>query len=494
MNQVLPVVLCGGSGTRLWPLSRSTFPKQFLVLSGDDSQKSLFQQAIERIHSIANEEITLGSTVIVTNEEHRFLALDQLRELKNELKNIESTLLLEPSGRNTAPAITLAALYAQEYAPDENSDPILAVIPADQTIKNSAAFTKALRQAVGIAKDGAIAILGITPSAPETGYGYIKTMGAEAHGEFTVERFIEKPDTPTAKKYLEEDGYFWNGGMFVLKASVWLASLKEFRPDILAATDKAWQAKSRDASDDAIFLRPGKELFNAIPSESIDYAVIEKCPGSKFPVKMVELNAGWSDLGSWDAVWQEGKQDQDGNVTSGDTLLTNSKNSLVHTSSRLVSTAGVDNLIIVETADAVLVANRANSQDVKNIVAELLAQKREEIILHRKVPRPWGYYDSIDEGEHFKVKRIQVRPGASLSLQMHHHRAEHWIVVKGTAEITKGDQVMLLTENQSTFIPQGQTHRLKNPGNTTLEIIEVQSGSYLGEDDIVRFEDTYGRN
>ena len=284
MNQVLPVVLCGGSGTRLWPLSRSSFPKQFLVLSGDGSQKSLFQQAIERIHSIANEEITLGSTVIVTNEEHRFLALDQLRELKKELKNIEATLLLEPSGRNTAPAITMAALYAQEHAPGGNSDPILAVIPADQTIKNSAAFTKALRQAVGIAKDGAIAILGITPSAPETGYGYIKTTGAEAHGEFTVERFIEKPDAPTAKKYLEEDGYFWNGGMFVLKASVWLASLKEFRPDILAATHKAWQAKSLDAADDAVFLRPGKELFNAIPSESIDYAVIEKCPGSKFPV------------------------------------------------------------------------------------------------------------------------------------------------------------------------------------------------------------------
>ena len=273
-----------------------------------------------------------------------------------------------------------------------------------------------------------------------------------------------------------------------------MASLKEFRPDILAATHKAWQAKSLDAADGAVFLRPGKELFSTIPSESIDYAVIEKCPGSKFPVKMVQLNAGWSDLGSWDAVWQEGKQDQDGNVTSGDTLLTNSKNSLVHTSSRLVSALGVENLIIVETADAVLVANRANSQDVKNIVAELIAKKREEIILHRKVARPWGYYDSIDEGERFKVKRIQVRPGASLSLQMHHHRAEHWIVVKGTAEITKGDQVMLLTENQSTFIPQGQTHRLKNPGNTTLEIIEVQSGSYLDENDIVRFKDTYGRN
>ena len=493
MTQVLPVVLCGGSGTRLWPLSRSGFPKQFLVLSNNYYQKSLFQQAIKRINSIANAEIELSSTVILTNEEHRFLALDQLRELKNESKNIEATILLEPSSRNTAPAITLAALYALEHSANSNIDPIMVVTPADQTIQNSAAFTKALRQAVGIAKDGAIAILGITPRSPETGYGYIKTTDDETDGQFTVECFVEKPDATTAKKYLEEGGYFWNGGIFVLKASVWLASLNEFRPDILAATEKAWQAKAQDSSGDAVFVRPGKELFNVIPSESIDYAVIEKCPGSEFPVKMVELDAGWSDLGAWDAVWQVGKQDQDGNVTSGDTLLTNSKNSLVHASSRLVSAVGVQNLIIVETADAVLVADRANSQDVKNIVSKLVAQKREEINLHRKVARPWGWYDSVDEGEHFKVKRIQVKPGASLSLQMHHHRAEHWIAVKGIAEITKGDQVLFLTENQSTYIPQGQTHRLANPGKTPLEIIEVQSGSYLGEDDIVRFEDTYGR-
>jgi len=490
MTQVLPVILCGGSGTRLWPLSRAGFPKQFLVLSGDDSKKSLFQQAIERIHTIADKEITLGNTVIVTNEEHRFLGLDQLRELKHESKNIEATLLLEPSGRNTAPALTLAALYAQE----QGNDPILIVAPADQTIKNGAAFTKALRLAVSIAVKDAIAILGITPTAPEIGYGYIKTNGSEeSGGEFTVERFVEKPDGATAKKYLEEGGYFWNGGMFVLKASVWLAALKEFRPDILAATQNSWQAKAQDASGDVLFLRPGKDAFNDIPSESIDYAVIEKCPASKFPIKMVELDAGWNDLGAWDAVWQVGKQDQDGNVTSGDTLLTNSKNSLVHSSSRLVSAVGVENLIIVETADAVLVADRANSQDVKNIVVKLEAQKREEKNLHRKVARPWGWYDSVDEGERFKVKRIQVKPGASLSLQMHHHRAEHWIVVKGTAEITNGDQVITLQENQSTYIPQGQTHRLANPGTEPLEIIEVQSGCYLGEDDIVRFEDTYGR-
>ena len=483
MPHVIPVILCGGSGTRLWPLSRSGFPKQFLVLSGDDSKKSLFQQAIERIDAIKNAEIQVGTALIVTNEEHRFLALDQLRELKNT----QATLLLESSGRNTAPALTLAALYAL----DQGGDPILVVTPADQTIKNSAAFTGALQKAIKIAHKGAIAILGITPNAPEVGYGYIKVSGDE---ELTVERFVEKPNVITAQKYLEEGGYFWNGGMFVLKASVWLAALKDFRPDILVATEKAWLVKAEDASGDAVFLRPGKELFNAIPGESIDYAVIEKCPGSQFPIKMVELDAGWNDLGAWDAVWQVGKQDQDGNVTSGDTLLTGTKNSLVHASSRLVSAVGIENLIIVETADAVLVANRANSQDVKNIIGQLEAQKREEKNLHRKVSRPWGWYDSIDEDERFKVKRIQVKPGASLSLQMHHHRAEHWIVVKGIAQITNGDQIITLTENQSTYIPQGQTHRLANPGSEPLEIIEVQSGSYLGEDDIVRFEDTYGRS
>ncbi|MBU3637596.1 mannose-1-phosphate guanylyltransferase/mannose-6-phosphate isomerase [Polynucleobacter sp. es-MAR-4] len=489
MTQVLPVILCGGSGTRLWPLSRSGFPKQFLVLSGDGSNQSLFQQAIGRIHSVASKEITLGKTVIVTNEEHRFLALDQLRELKNALPRLDATLLLEPAGRNTAPALTLAALFAQE----QGQDPILVVTPADQTVTNPAAFTKALAKSIAIAQTGAIAILGITPSAPETGYGYIKVQSPSSDAGLLVERFVEKPNEATAKQYLAEGGYFWNGGMFVLKASVWLAALEAFRPDILASTEKAWKDKVVDASGDAQFIRPAKELFNAIPSESVDYAVIEKCPG-KLPIKMVELDAGWNDLGAWDAVWQVGKQDAQGNVTSGDALVSNSKNSLIHASSRLVSAVGVENLIIVETADAVLVADRKNSQDVKNIVNKLESQKREEKSLHRKVSRPWGWYDSVDEGERFKVKRIQVKPGASLSLQMHHHRAEHWIVVKGTAEITNGDQVLLLTENQSTYIPQGQTHRLANPGKTPLEIIEVQSGSYLGEDDIVRFEDTYGRS
>ena len=492
--QIIPVILCGGSGTRLWPLSRAGFPKQFLVLSADGSNQSLFQQAIERVRPVGSADSfvpanSVGTALIVTNEEHRFLALDQLRELKN----LKATLLLEPSGRNTAPALTIAALQAQE----QNSDPILVVTPADQTVQNKAAFASALEQAIGIAQTGAIAILGITPTAPETGYGYIKTSSLKndvSSGKFAVERFVEKPNAAIAAQYLEEGGYFWNGGMFVLKASLWLDALKEFRPDILEATQKAWQSKTCDASGDAVFVRPDPKLFNAIPSESIDYAVIEKCPNSKFPIQMVALDAGWNDLGAWDAVWQVGAQDLEGNVTSGDTLLTNTKNSLVHASTRLVSAVGVENLIIVETADAVLVADRKNSQDVKNIVAQLEAQKREEKNLHRKVSRPWGWYDSVDEGERFKVKRIQVKPGASLSLQMHHHRAEHWIVVKGTAEITNGDKVLILTENQSTYIPQGQTHRLANPGKTPLEIIEVQSGSYLGEDDIVRFEDTYGRS
>jgi mannose-1-phosphate guanylyltransferase/mannose-6-phosphate isomerase len=495
MTSVTPIILCGGSGTRLWPLSRSGFPKQFLVLSGGDSKLSLFQEAIERINAIANQDIDLGPTLIVTNEEHRFLALDQLRELPS----IKAMLLLEPIGRNTAPALTLAAFQARDGGPNIELDPILVITPADQTVQNTAAFVKALQDCIKVVNaDQAkqtIAILGITPITPETGYGYIeRNQNKGQYGEFDVVKFIEKPDFKTAQGYLETGNYLWNSGMFVLRASTWLAALKEFRPDIFSATETAWQDKSIDQSGEVSFVRPDRDLFKTIPSDSIDYAVMEKCPGTSFSVKMVELNAGWNDLGAWDAVWQVGNQDSNGNVTSGDTLLSNTKNSLVHASTRLVSTVGIDNLVIIETADAVLVADRANSQDVKHIVSQLDAQKREEKNLHRKVARPWGWYDSMDEGERFKVKRIQVKPGASLSLQMHHHRAEHWIVVKGTAEITNGDQVITLQENQSTFIPQGQTHRLANPGKEPLEIIEVQSGSYLGEDDIVRFEDAYGRS
>jgi mannose-1-phosphate guanylyltransferase/mannose-6-phosphate isomerase len=489
MALVVPVILCGGSGTRLWPLSRSSYPKQFLVFSGEDSNHSLFQQAINRANSIGDKKFQIGKTLIITNEEHRFLALDQLREISN----ISADLLLEPSGRNTAPALTFAALASQA----QGNDPILFVTPADQIIQNNEAFTKILKQSVQIAESGAIAILGITPLAPETGYGYIKAAKVSdqySENGFDVERFVEKPNAKIAAEYLNDGGYYWNGGMFVLKASIWLAALKEYRPDILKATLLAWEHKTIDDSTGANFIRPPKDLFSNIPSESIDYAVIEKCPGSKFPIKMLELDAGWNDLGAWDAVWQAGNQDQDGNVTNGDILMSDTRNSLVYASSRLVSAVGVDDLVIIETPDAVLVTTRSKSQDVKNLVGQLEASQREEKHLHRKVARPWGWYDSVDEGERFKVKRIQVKPGASLSLQMHHRRAEHWIVVKGVAEITNGDQITMLTENQSTYIPQGQIHRLANPGKTPLEIIEVQSGSYLGEDDIVRFEDTYGRS
>ena len=499
---IIPVILCGGSGTRLWPLSRSSFPKQFLVLSGDHSNYSLFQQAIQRINAIdigghSDVNITVGPTLIITNEDHRFLALDQLRELDD----INPTLLLEPVGRNTAPALTLAAFYARDGHEGGvvEGDPILVITPADQTIQNQAAFVKSLQNCVAVVDaDEArktIAILGIRPSSPETGYGYIKRQGSKGfHQEYIVEKFIEKPDAKTAKDYLADGNYFWNSGMFVMRASTWLATLKEYCPDIFGLTKTAWDARSSDLVGDVAFIRPDSQIFQKIPNESIDNAVIERCPGSQYQVKMIELQAGWNDLGAWDAVWQVGKHDESGNVTIGDVLTSNSKNSLIQSSGRLVSAVGVDNLIIIETADAVLVINRKNSQDVKHIVGQLDAQKREEKNLHRKVSRPWGWYDCIDEGERFKVKRIQVKPGASLSLQMHQHRAEHWVVVKGIAEITNGDQVITLVENQSTYIPQGQIHRLANRGMEPLEIIEVQSGSYLGEDDIVRFEDTYGRS
>jgi len=495
--QVTPVVLCGGSGTRLWPLSRTGFPKQFLSFPYDDD-RSLFQKAIERIISIGNkasDSVKLAPPLVVTNENHRFLALEQLRELNGG----HATLILEPVGRNTAPALTLAALFAQEALEteggDSNFENILVVTPADQIIQDVKAFTEALDKSIEVAKTGAIVILGITPTAPETGYGYIKRAGIKGeNGEYEVEQFAEKPDAVTAQGYIDDGSYFWNSGMFVLKASTWLEAIKFFRPDIEQGSTKAWAEKSSDQSSNAFFIRPDATLFKDVPSESIDYAVIEKCPSDPhFSIKMVELDAGWNDLGAWGAVWQVAPKDECANVVSGDVLLSNTKNSLVRASSRLVGVVGVENLVVIETADAVLVAHRENSQDIKNIVSRLESENREEKNLHRKVSRPWGWYDSVDEGERFKVKRIQVNPGASLSLQMHHHRAEHWIVVKGVAEITNGDEVFSLSENQSTYIPQGQVHRLSNPGTSPLEIIEVQSGSYLGEDDIVRFEDTYGR-
>ncbi len=477
--KITPVILCGGSGTRLWPLSRSAFPKQFLVLSG---KTSLFQQAFDRLQQLQSTNIKLNETLIVTNEEHRFIVLDQLREIKS----VNPQLLLEPMGRNTAPALTLAALQAVE----KKEDPVLVVTPADQTVQDKEAFTRSLHDAIEVANKGSIVVLGIKPSKPDTGFGYIKKDTLEnEHHAFKVLNFTEKPDLVTSKIYLNSSDYFWNGGMFILRASIWLKAIQYFSPDIYEATLKAFNHKTLDAS----FTRPDEDLFKAIPENSIDYAVIEKCPSSDFDIKMVELDAGWNDLGSWDAVWQVGDKDKNQNVTYGDTLLENTKNSLIYADHKLVSVAGLDNIVVIETADAILVINRNQSQEVKMIVNKLDIEKREEKNLHRKVSRPWGWYDSLDEGENFKVKRIQVNPGASISLQKHTRRAEHWVVVKGIAEVICNDKKVTLKENESTYIPLGHTHRLSNPGKDVLEIIEIQSGSYLGEDDIERFDDSYGR-
>lgn len=474
---VQPVVMAGGSGTRLWPLSRAGYPKQFLVLSGN---QSLFQEAVARLARLAGDGVSTRAPIIVGNEEHRFLMLDQLRELKAE----PQALLLEPAGRNTAPALTLAALQAMEGG----DDPVLVVTPADQTVTDTEAFVRQLGDAVRLAAEGGIVILGIVPERPETGYGYIRADGNGSGA--AVAQFVEKPDADTAARYLAEGGYFWNSGMFVLRASAWLQALERFRPDILQATRAAWSQRQRDDK----FVRPAKEAFAAVPAESIDYAVMERCPGTDIALRMVPLSAGWNDLGAWDAVWQVAPKDAQGNACHGDTLVRDSHDTLVHATSRLVSVVGLDNVVVVETPDAVLVTDRGRSQDVKKIVADLEQAARDEKNVHRKVHRPWGWYDSVDHGPRFQVKRILVKPGASLSLQKHHHRAEHWIVVSGTAEVTCGERKLLLSENQSTYIPLGEVHRLANPGKVPLEIIEVQSGAYLGEDDIVRFDDTYGRS
>ena len=476
---VQPVIMAGGSGTRLWPLSRALYPKQFLVLQGNTS---LLQQAAQRLMAMKDPALRAAKPLIVGNEEHRFLILDQLREIQCE----PGAVILEPLGRNTAPAVTLAALQATV----DGSDPVLVITSADQTVTDAPAFTAALQAAAHAAADGTVVILGITPERPETGFGYIQAGSAQV-GEASrpVLRFVEKPDLATATTYLAEGDYFWNGGIFVLRASTWLQALGEFRGDILAATRQAFDGRSSDA----VFVRPAKEAFAAVPAESVDYAVLEKCPGSAYTTRMVPLNAGWNDLGAWDAVWQVAPHDAAGNAAVGDVLFEDTHNTLVHATSRLVGVIGLNDVVVVETPDAVLVSDRSRSQEVKAIVSRLGQGARTEQAMHRKVHRPWGWYDSIDMGERFQVKRIMVKPGASLSLQMHHHRAEHWIVVSGTAEITNGDKVLLLSENQSTYIPLGQQHRLANPGKVPLEIIEVQSGSYLGEDDIVRFEDTYGR-
>ena len=476
---LLPVILSGGSGTRLWPLSREKYPKQLLPLVGDES---MLQATARRLDGIPD----VLAPLFVCNEEHRFVVAEQAR-----IVGKQGTVVLEPAGRNTAPALTLAALQASRAG----NDPILVVMPADHVILQSAVFKAAVCQAAKQAEAGRAVTFGITPDCPETGYGYIQ-RGAPLPGEsgaFALARFVEKPDRNTAQGYLDAGDYLWNSGIFVLKASVWLAALTQCRPDILAAC----QAAMASAKEDGDFVRVDKDAFAACPSDSIDYAVMERLTGnlSGLPEGVViPLSAGWSDVGAWDSLWKVLDKDAAGNASRGDVLLEGSRNTLAIAEGRLVACVGVSNLVVVETDDAVLVAHHDATQDVKKIVDQLKSSKRNLAQWHRKVHRPWGWYDGVDAGDRFQVKRISVKPGAALSLQMHHHRAEHWIVVRGTARVTRGDDVFLVSENQSTYIPLGTRHRLENPGKVDLEMIEVQSGAYLGEDDIVRFEDTYGRN
>lgn len=470
LSKVIPVIMSGGSGSRLWPLSRQLNPKQFLPLA--DASLSMLQSTLKRLDG-------LGSAIpqLICNEQHRFLAAEQLRMMGLEKANI----LLEPVGRNTAPAIALAALAAL----DESEDPILLVLAADHLIQDVAAFQASVQVALPLAQAGKLVTFGIVPTHAETGYGYIEKGGSAGIGGFDVSRFVEKPDLVTAQGYLDSGRYFWNSGMFMFRASRYLEELETYRPDILAACRAALAGGSQDLH----FTRVDEAAFAACPDDSVDYAVMENTADAV----MVPLDAGWSDIGSWTALWDVSDKDQQGNVFKGDVLNQQSRNTYVHADSRLVATVGLDDLVIVETKDAVLVAHKDHVQDVKKIVEQLKNGSRTEHINHREVYRPWGVYDSVDNGHRYQVKRITVKPGAKLSVQMHHHRAEHWIVVSGTARVTNGEKTYLVCENESTYIPIGQIHALENPGVIPLELIEVQSGSYLGEDDIVRFEDKYGR-
>lgn len=478
-TQILPVILSGGSGTRLWPLSREQYPKQLLPLYDDDT---LLQSTATRLAGFKGTLEVLGQPLVVCNEEYRFIIAEQLRAAGKPA----STLILEPMGRNTAPALTVAALVVAE------ADPVLLVMPADHVVTDRASFQRAIDAGAKLAVAGAVVTFGIVADRPETCYGYIQSGEESQHGAQCIARFVEKPDLPTAERYVASGEYLWNSGLFMLRASVWLRAIGHLRPDILAACKGALEKGSRDAD----FLRVDKVAFATCPSDSIDYAVMERLPGDAalgIPAHVVPMDCGWSDVGAWDALWQVAEKDEAGNATRGDVMLHETSGSLVLADGRMVACVGVDDVVVIETSDAVLVARKDRTQEVKQIVARLKSEGRSEASAHRKVHRPWGWYDSIDSGARFQVKRIVVKPGASLSLQMHHHRAEHWIVVTGTARVTRGDEVILLTENQSTYIPLGTKHRLENPGKVPLEMIEVQSGAYLGEDDIVRFEDTYGR-
>jgi mannose-1-phosphate guanylyltransferase/mannose-6-phosphate isomerase len=475
---LIPVILSGGSGTRLWPLSRELYPKQLLPLVGEHT---MLQETARRVEGMAG----VAPPIVVCNESHRFMVAEQL----HALGTAPSAIILEPVGRNTAPAVAVAALVALTPTPSRKrergeDDPVLLVLPADHVIRDVEEFRKAVQAGLAAAQAGKLVTFGVVPDRPETGYGYIRRAKGDGPA-YPVAEFVEKPDHATAVRYLQSGEYFWNSGMFMFRARTYLAELRQHAPAMLSACEDAVAAAKRDLD----FTRLTADAFGACPSDSIDYAVMEKTREAV----VVPLDAGWSDVGSWSALQDALPRDADGNVLSGDVITEGTTGSYLHATSRMIAAVGLKDHVVVETKDAVLVAPRDRVQDVKALVSQLKAQGRYETSLHREVFRPWGSYDSIDNGERFQVKRLVVKPGAQMSLQLHHHRAEHWIVVSGTARITRGEETFLLGENESTFIPMGTKHRIENPGKVTLHIIEVQSGSYLGEDDIVRFEDVYGR-
>lgn len=466
-----PVILSGGSGSRLWPLSREHYPKPLLPLV---SGQTLLQDTACRLDEIND----LADAVYVCNEEHRFLLAEQVAQLGKQ----PATIILEPEGRNTAPALTLAALFLLQKDPHA----MMIVMPADHVIKETASFVAAVQQGRASAESGKLVTFGIVPDSAETGYGYIQRGSGDAvNGVYPVGQFVEKPDIETAEQYLAAGDYFWNSGIFLMRADKWLQEMTDKRPDIVASCQAAMEAGKQDSD----FFRIEQDSFRACPSDSIDYAVMEKTSDAV----VIPVSAGWSDVGAWPALWNVCPRDESGNVIQGDVIAHDTNNAFLLAQHRCLATVGLDNIIVIETADAVLVASKDKAQDVKEIVSHLKKEQRDECKVHREVFRPWGSYQGIDAGQRFQVKRLSVKPGAQLSLQMHHHRAEHWVVVKGTARVTCGDQVFNLHENESTYIPIGEKHRLENPGEIPLEIIEIQSGSYLGEDDIVRFEDIYDR-
>lgn len=482
---IQPVILSGGSGTRLWPYSREAYPKQFLSFVGE---RTLLQDTVGRIAALDEEsgvgEFEIAPPLVICNELHRFLVAEQLRQIGYE----HPAILLEPIGRNTAPAVTLAALEATREA---QADPILVIMPSDHHIDDVQGFRRSLAQAVRLAAEETLVTFGIVPTHPETGYGYIRKGTAIADNAFLLSAFVEKPDFETAMQYLDSGEYLWNSGLFILRASNWLKQVGLYRPDILQCCREAHELARREAD----FIRVDRSVFQSCPSDSIDYAVMERLTADAKAAKaaVIPLSVGWSDLGSWSAVSELKSPDADGNVVHGDVFAKDTHDSLLYSQGRFLAALGVDHLVVVETTDAVLVAHKSRTQDIKAVTEHLKTHARHEHIFHTKVHRPWGNFESIAQGTRHQVKRLNLKPGATLSLQLHHHRAEHWIVVKGTARVTRGEDTFLITENESTYIPVGVQHRLENPGSIPLEIIEVQSGSYLGEDDIVRLEDKYLR-